>query len=359
MNLEPWGPVHRTEMARKYRASLMDLVVMHGECCNKPLPDTTIRTIAFADYRSSAELGERAKNLVKAMRAEKMECECGKQVSASAASYHAYHSGRAADLVMRFDFGLFGISGPKMLWWTEETGYRPATLDLEDERVFTRDAVVRSIAVVRETQGIEAAFPVIEAALDAIPGDPALLAHVPRLVTVGKTSIAGAIVDLHRQHHPEDPEGHYWDAEIIVQLINRGVWGKEHLADAEASLKRTLALAPDHLSAHMTLAATVRLRGDEAAAIGIYERAIKAHPESDLPHYNLAAMVLEKNPALALAHFQAGERVAAGDADYPIGCARALVRLGRRAEAEQALARGVALAPEHPRIAEVRAALQA
>jgi tetratricopeptide (TPR) repeat protein len=355
--MEPIGPVYRTDMMEKYSASLLDQMVLHAECkaCKKSIFDSTIRTIAFAGYRTPAQLGDQAKKLANASKGTKMKCECGREQSASAASYHAYHSGRKADLVARFEYGLFGVSGPKLLWWTGDQGYSAAS-DV-DERCLKRDAAVRSIAVIRETQGIEAAFPTIEAALEEIPGDRALLDLIPRLLQVGKNSIAGAIVDAHRRLHPDDAEGWFWDGEITFRLINGRLWGQDKLPEAEASLKRALKLKPDHFGAQVTFASIARMRGDDAGAIAAYERLIETHPESDVPHYNLGAMFLESQAEKALAHFVAGEKKAPEDADYPVGCARALVRLGRRSEAEEALARGTKLNPDHPRIAEVRAAL--
>jgi tetratricopeptide (TPR) repeat protein len=359
MKLEPWGPVHRVDFQKKYRANLLDLVVMHAECgsCKKSLPDLTIRTIASVDYRSPSEMVERSKRMIAAMKGEKLTCTCGKKVGAACVSYHAYHSGREADLVARFEYGLFGVSGPQFYWWTNDTGYRPAELTADDHRVFARDAAVRAIAVVRETQGIEAAFPAIEAALTEIPGDPALMELLHRLLAVGKNSLAGKIIDAHRKLHPEDPDGHAWDGELSFRLINAKLWEQDALPEAEASLQKALSLKPDHFGALLTLASIARMRGDEPAAIATYERLMKADPTSDLPHYNLAAIFLEKDPARALKHFELGERAAPTDPDYAIGCARALVRLGRHDEAKKALDRGAQMAPDHPRIAEVRAAL--
>jgi tetratricopeptide (TPR) repeat protein len=359
--MDLFGPVHRTQMSEKYQASLLDLVFLHFQCksCKKPIFDSTIRTIAGVDYRSPEALVEQAKKILKASKGTQISCDCGKSATVSAGSYHAYHSGRQADLVVRFEYGLFGVSGPSFLWWTQKDGYRDATLDEKDVKTFQRDAAVRSIAVVRETQGIEAAFPQIEAALAAIPGDKALLDLVPRLLGVGKNSLAGQIIDAHRRLHPDDPDGHALDGELTFRLMNEQLWDKSHMPEAEASLNQALSLSPDHLPAQLTQAGLARLREDEAGARAIYERILRTHPECDIPYYNLGVMLLDEEPARALEHFQGGERVAPEDADYPIGCARALVKLGRKAEAQAALERGVKLAPKHPRIAEVRAALSA
>lgn len=69
-------------------------------------------------------------------------------------------------------------------------------------------------------------------------------------------------------------------------------------------------------------------------------------------------MSVEREPELALVHFQEGERLEPADADYPVGVARALLQLGRKEEARKALARAQALTSSHPRFAELEVALR-
>ena len=83
-----------------------------------------------------------------------------------------------------------------------------------------------------------------------------------------------------------------------------------------------------------------------------------------LPHFRcpkcgdqLAAPALVTIAEVALEHFTRGEALAPEDPDYPLGRARALIRLRRMDEAREACERGRELAPEHPRIAEIEAAL--
>jgi hypothetical protein len=69
-------------------------------------------------------------------------------------------------------------------------------------------------------------------------------------------------------------------------------------------------------------------------------------------------MALESEPQLSLKHFEEGERLVADDPDYPVGVARALVKLGKKDEARKALGRAKALTEEHPRFKELEAALR-
>jgi tetratricopeptide (TPR) repeat protein len=81
--------------------------------------------------------------------------------------------------------------------------------------------------------------------------------------------------------------------------------------------------------------------------------ATRRGPEVDIAHYNLAVIYLATEPARALEHFAAGERLAPKDADYPLGAARALLALGRQVDAREAFQRGVALDPKHRLIAQL------
>jgi Flp pilus assembly protein TadD len=74
------------------------------------------------------------------------------------------------------------------------------------------------------------------------------------------------------------------------------------------------------------------------------------HPEGS---YTLGLMLLERNPARALACFEAGERVQPRDPDYPRGRARALLALDRYVEARAAAKRAHELAPDDPRVIDL------
>ena len=75
-------------------------------------------------------------------------------------------------------------------------------------------------------------------------------------------------------------------------------------------------------------------------------------------HYNLGVLELGGDPSAALSHFSAGRALDPEDPDYALGAARALAALGRGEEAAAALDEAEELAPDYPRIAEVRAELE-
>jgi tetratricopeptide (TPR) repeat protein len=279
-------------------------------------------------------------------------CEtCGDRAAIDHLDYHAFCSGKRADLVARFR-----TTRPiELLWWSSEGGYRPATIDAETRQAFARDALLRAAKAARETGDVERADEVLQAAAAAIPGDPDLLAFLPWLCSRQKTAVAGAIADAHARVRPHDPEGWYWLAQIGVELVAAGGQPPELLPQVESHLQRALSIAPSHAQALVAVANIARLKGDDATAVTTLERLLAIHPGHPEASYTLGLMLLERNPARSLACFEAGERAQPRDPDYPRGRARALLALDRYAEARVAAERAHELAPEDPRVIELMA----
>lgn len=124
-----------------------------------------------------------------------------------------------------------------------------------------------------------------------------------------------------------DAEGH---ADRALEMYERGRW-----AEAEAELRKALALNPDHADWHYNLGLTLEAAGRELEAVASYQQAMELAP--DLPEPRLAAGVvanrlgdheravrcldaaLKLNPTLEVAYAHKIE---------------ALIRLGRHDEAE-------------------------
>jgi tetratricopeptide (TPR) repeat protein len=279
-------------------------------------------------------------------------CEtCGDRAALDHLDYHAYVSTKRADLVARFRTG----RSLELLWWSADGGFKPATVDEETKRAFTHDALLRAAKAARESGDLEHADQALEAAASTIPGDPELLAFMPWLCSRRKIGVAGAIADAHSRVRPLDPEGWYWLAQMGVELVAGGTWGKEMLAQVEQHLQRALSIAPTHAQALVAVANVARIRNDDVMAIQTLERLLSLHPEHPEGSYTLGLLLLERDPARALALFEAGEKSQPRDPDYPRGRARALLGMGRYVEARAAAARAQELAPEDPRVVDLMA----
>jgi tetratricopeptide (TPR) repeat protein len=275
--------------------------------------------------------------------------ECGDRAALDHLDYHAYVSAMRADLVARYRAG----KPLELLWWSADAGFRPAQLDGGAKQAFTHDALLRGAKAARESGDAEHADEVLRTAAKAIPGEPELLAFLPWLCGRSETNIAGAIADAHTRVRPHDPEGWYWLAQIGVELVASGRWGKELLPQVEQHLQRALAIAPSHAQALVAVANVARLRGEESTAITTLDRLLSMHPGHPEGSYTLGLLLLERDPARALGLFEAGEKSQPRDPDYPRGRARALLAMGRYVEARVAAERAHELAPDDPRVAEL------
>jgi tetratricopeptide (TPR) repeat protein len=280
-----------------------------------------------------------------------LQTAAGILAAAPGARYFAFHSGRGQDIVIAL------VGGRPVATWGAE-GTPISALSADEARVLAEDAALRDAAGTIEAQGIQAAFPAIERAIEAAPHRRELLGFAKQLMPIGKYSIAARIADVRLAADPDDVEAMLLDAQITMNLVNGQQWGREHLADADRRLTRALELAPDHLRARLMWCDIPRFGGDAATSAQRFHDLLARRPDVDIAHYNLGAIYLAGDePARALDHFAAGARLAPADADYPLGEARALLALGRREEARAAFARGAQLDPKHRLIATLRSQL--
>ncbi|HEY8040774.1 MAG TPA: hypothetical protein VIF15_13305 [Polyangiaceae bacterium] len=352
--------VHRAQMTREYGAYAFDFFRSAWWChrCRAHVaagpPAAVVPVVHYGDVESFVAMVEQAAQAALADADSHPVCEaCHDRAALDHLDYHAFCSARRADLVARVRPG----RPVELLWWTAERGFGPAAIDDETRRAFTRDALLRAAKAARETGDDERAFAALGAAAAAMPGEPELLAFLPWLCARQKTSVAGAIADAHSRARPHDPEGWYWLAQVHVELIACGVWGQDRLPEAEQHLQRALSLAPTHAQALVAVANIARLRHDDPAAIAVLERLLAGHPGHPEGSYTLGLMMLERDPMRALSCFEAGERAQPRDADYPRGRARALMAMGRNAEARVAALRARELAPDDARVDELLARL--
>ena len=319
-------------------------------------PVAIVPTVGYADIDSFVARVGHASRQALSEPDSAPACEtCGDRAALDHLDYHAFCSGRRADLVARFR-----PSRPiELWWWSAEAAFQPATIDDDVRRAFSRDALLRAAKAARDADEVELACEALQAAASVIPGEPDLLEFLPWLVGLGKTTVAGAIADAHSRSRPRDPEGWYWLAQIGIELVAAGTWGHDMLPQIEQHLKTALGIASTHAQALVAVANIARVRGDEAKAIATLEQLLAMHPGHPEGSYTLGLLWLDRDPARALVCFEAGERVQPRDPDYPRGRARALLAMRRVDEARAAAARASELAPDDPRVAELVARLRA
>lgn len=296
----------------------------------------SLATIANVSYRNLADLLRSAAQII--------ERDPG-------ASYYAFHSGRGEDIVVSL------ADGRAVATWSK-SGAAITALSPEDARTLAEDAALRDTAGTIEVAGIASAFEAIERALEAAPTRPELLNFAQQLMTIHKYSLVGRIIDARLAADPDDVAALILEAQITMNLVNSGQWGRERLANAEHLLTRALKREPTHVQARLLWCDVPRFAGDPAASAQRFHELLAQAPDTDVAHYYLGAIYLAgSEPARALEHFCAGERLAPRDADYAFGCARALLALNRREEARTAYARGAQLDPEHRLVRELESAL--
>lgn len=351
---------HRADSLQKYGVRTMDVALARFECreCKCEVPDPTLRVIGSIAYRDLDSLVAFATKLGGDLGREGPPCPaCGKKAALERFDYHAFHSGAERDLIVRFfpKATPMGRSQHELAWWTP--GSEPVTIvALSDEQkdVVVRDALLRAAQTDLEIRGIEEALPSITRALEGIPGDSDLMRFVPVLLAAGRSGLAGEICDAQIAAHPGEPNGHFGLADVVIQVVAHGAWPIEKLAEAEASLRRVLAIDAMHLEARMALGTLMRLRGEDDAALEWYLRLLEGHEDFGPLHYNIASLLLAREDAArALVHFATGETLDLTDPDYPLGRARSLAKLGRVDEARAALEKARRMAPGYAKVAQV------
>ena len=351
---------HRAESLEKYGVRTMDVALATFRCpaCEAEIADPNVRVIGAIGYRDLDTLVGFATKLGGDVARESPPCpSCEKKASLARFDYHAFHSGANRDLVVRWypQASLLGRSRHELAWWTPGTEpVQIATLSAEQVKIVERDALLRGAQTDLELGGVEHALPTIQRAVEAIPGDPDLMRFVQPLLAAGRSGLAGEICDAHVLAHPEDPAGHFALADVVIQVVAHGAWPVEKLDEAEACLKRVLAIDPAHLEGRMALGTLMRLRGEEEPALVLYRELLADHDDFGPLHYNIGSLLLGRGDAReALHHFTRGESLDESDPDYPLGRARALSKLGRAAEARAALDKARKMAPDYAKVAQV------
>ncbi|HEY3356253.1 MAG TPA: tetratricopeptide repeat protein [Polyangia bacterium] len=355
----------RHRQTARYGARTLDQIFAELACkeCGTSIADPGVRPVEYVDYGTVDELLESATRACKSMQPPPAACvNCQGKAKIVHLDYHTFSSGLGRDLVVRCQVkgGLLGGVKTELWTWDLEGGYRPLgdAAPPELTQRFGRDAAVRGAWTEIELKGVRQALPKIEQVVGMLAGHKVLMEFIPPLLSVGKAALAARIAQAHVDSWPNEPIGHYWLAQILIQAIAHGVVNVARLDEAQRLLDRALSVDPNHGPSLCERANLPRLRGDtEAAYAGLTELA-RLRPDLPDAHYHLGVMSLDQAPAKALECFSRAEQAGPEAADYPLGRARALVKLGRFDEARQALARARELAPEHPRLKEVEAQLR-
>jgi tetratricopeptide (TPR) repeat protein len=350
---------------KAYGPMTTDALLAQRGCtnCDELLATFALGTNTACGFKSVKELLHTASQLAANMssQAPTAPCRaCGGATKPVSVLYHAFHSGLAQDLVVHWKpkKRLFARASVELLKWNPFGGMlRAGELTADEASQFVHDAAFREAWASFEVGDVQNGVALVEGLCNAYATDPLLLRFVPLLIEGGYARLSHAIADNQRKLAPDDADGHYWSGEVLLQSMNHGVESPDRLPEVRQALEKALALREDHLPAALSLCKVLcaERRFDEAKSA--FQKVVLEHPDCAEAHFNVAVMALEGEPQLALIHFQQGERLVPEDPDYPIGCARALLRLGRKDEARHALARGKKLTNAHPRFAELESAL--
>ncbi|MBI5478949.1 MAG: tetratricopeptide repeat protein [Deltaproteobacteria bacterium] len=349
----------RERQTTRYGARAMDQIFCELCCkeCGASIVDPGVRPVEYVDYGTHEELVESVTRAVKAVTPPPVSCvQCSGKPKIVHLDYHCFSTALGRDVVVRdvVKGGLLGGYKTEFYTWSVATGYLPLDpLPPEMIRRFGRDAAVRKGWTQIEVSGVKQAYAQLETLATQLAGDKALLDFLPPLLSAGKAALAARIAQSHVDSWPNDPAGHYWLAEILIQAIAHGAVNVSRLDDAARLLDRAIAADGGHGPALVARANLPRIRGDNEAAYQALSELAAQRPDLADAHFHLGVMVLDQAPAKALEHFQAAEAASPGEADYVIGRARALLKLGRQDEAREAAKRGKELSPEHPRLKEL------
>jgi hypothetical protein len=366
--LDPLGAfvVQRREYIGRFGAMAGDAILGVARCTKcDGVAVFAVGSSLRPTYESLADLVQHARETGSEMAstAPARSCSCGGQLKPSAVEYYAHHSGLERDVVAAWTpkTSFFGKSSVELFLWDPFTTFvremSPiGELSPAQEEQFIREAQFRHTWQLFEENDAHGPG-IVEVLTEEYPSDPLLLRLLPILLQRSHLQLATSVADVYRKARPEDAEGHAAFGELLFTGISHGIEPRSRLDEARSAIDKALALAPDHRAAGMALGNVLLIDGrvDDAkvAFLGLVNR----HPQYAAAHFNLAALLLEHDPASALVHFQGGEHLAITDPDYPVGCARAFLALGRKVEAAEALKRARNLTSAHPRFAELDASL--
>lgn len=362
--LPPEATEARRRSIEKYGRLVLDAVFPVARCraCAALFP-MALGINTDCGYRSVKEfiaMATKAASTASRGKGPLPRCTCGEPLHPAGARYHAFHGGLGKDIVLHYRVkpSFFGRSSTELLAWDADGGDGPLEeLTPQQESEFAHDAEFRAAWGAFEIGDIHYGLRILEHLVRQFRGDPRLLKFIPMALRRGLASVCLVVAEQHQTAWPDDPEGYFWFGQVLYTALVHGVDDKNAARDAREAFVRAVLLDPNHLGAAVSEANLLRFEERFEEARTAFHQILDAHPECSDAHFNLAAMVLDDEPEEALAHFEAGEKLAPEDADYPVGCARALVALGRRKDARAALVRARRITKKHPRYAELDAAI--
>jgi adenylate cyclase len=137
------------------------------------------------------------------------------------------------------------------------------------------------------------------------------------------------------------------DAQAHLTLAEVRLYSHGDYEGALAEAERTLAMSPNLAFAHATLGATLIFSGHPRAGLVALERSIRLDPHNRPGSLNLLALGLYFSGEYEAA-VEAAKRAVRSNPDFPLTyrwLAAGLGRLGRTAEAKEALEKAIAIAP--------------
>jgi tetratricopeptide (TPR) repeat protein len=188
------------------------------------------------------------------------------------------------------------------------------------------------------------------AALFAVVGRPR-----PFIVLVGALALALGVATASRTRVYRDAEA-FWADDALKVPGNAGAWNNlgailaakgDHAAAIER-YRRALALVPTFAFAHFNLGNSLAATGRVAEAASEYEEALKFRPQDPVIHRRLAyALAAGKRGYAAAAEYREALRLEPGSAEAWAGLGAAMVQVGNLPEAAEAYAQAVRLRPDH------------
>jgi tetratricopeptide (TPR) repeat protein len=350
----------RAERTAEYGPRTFDMIRASYACprCNRPTPAPVPLIPTRAPYRSLTEVQGALPGLLEAgARAGRQvpACSCGTAPVLAQADHHLFCSRTNADLVVRIATG----QPPQLFGWTLPGGHQPMAPTPDLDRAVAADAILRTLGGLKDSFGDDEDFESFATVLDEgiarTPENRALLELCPFLLKHGGSAFVARLAAAHLQAAPQSELGYYWRAQLLIESASRGGGDPRATAEAASLLERAVQIRPDYPDALIGLANLARLARDDASAEARLRALLAAHPQHPEGNYTLGLVLLPRDPAGALACFERGEASAPNDPDYPRSRARALLALGRKAEARTAIQRAASLAPDDPRIAQLQA----
>jgi Flp pilus assembly protein TadD len=147
----------------------------------------------------------------------------------------------------------------------------------------------------------------------------------------------------------------FWSDDVLKVPENAGAWNnlgailaeKGDYAAAIEHYHRALALAPAFASAHLNLANALAATGRTAEAAAQYEEALRFRPQDAALHRRFAhALAAERRGYASAAEYREALRLEPASAEAWAGLGAAMVQVGNLGEAADAYAQAVRLQPE-------------